>query len=156
MITSHDAQLSSTTTTTTRMTRYFNATSMLIFSMRRAPLFPADFPHLPRLPSSSLRLPHFLFLTSLHLPHSSSSSPIFLTSSSSLHLPHFIFLTPSSSSPIFLSPSSSLRLPRSVFLTFRTPSTALHLLTFFFFFFLCKLSLPLSSPFLCLDSFPPD
>jgi hypothetical protein len=130
MIISHDAQLSSTTTTT-RMTRYFSATSMLIFSMR--PFFPLIFPisrvsHLPLsvflTSSSSLPLPHFVFLTSsssLRLPHLPSSSLrlphfLFLTSSSSLHLPHSVFLIShllsvfltSLPHSVFLAPSSSL------------------------------------------------
>ena len=131
MIISNDAQLSSTTTT--RITRYFSVPSMLIFSTR--PLFPPIF-LISRLPhsvfltfltlSSSPCLPHSLFLTpssSLRLPHS-----VFLTPSSSLRLPHSIFLTLSSSllphslsssllpHSVFLTSSSSLRLPHFVVL----------------------------------------
>ena len=81
MIISNDAQLSSTTTT--RITRYFSVPSMLIFSTR--PFFPPIFlisllPHSVFLtfltPSSSLRLPHSVFLTSSFLfrfPYISSS-----------------------------------------------------------------------------------
>ena len=127
MIISHDAQLSSTTTT--RITRYFSVPSMLIFSTR--PFFPPIF--------LISRLPHSVFLT-------------FLTPSSSLRLPHSVFLTPSSSLSlshfIFLIPFSLY-----FFLTFRVFSMALHLLTFLAH---DAKSLPLSSPFPCLRSFPPD
>ena len=147
MIISNDAQLSSTTTT--RITRYFSVPSMLIFSTR--PLFPPIF--------LISRLPHSVFLTFLTL----SSSPclphsVFLTPSSSLHLPHSVFLTPSSL-PVFITPSS-LPLPHFVFLTpsslyslltFRASSMALHLLTFLAH---DAKYLPLSSPFPCLRSFP--
>jgi hypothetical protein len=145
MIISNDAQLSSTTTT--RTTRYFSVTSMLIFSTR--PFFPPIF--------LISRLPHSVFLTFLtlspflpHFPH-----PVFLTPSFSLRLPHSVFLTPSSSllpHSLFLTSSSSLRLPHSVFLIllphfqsiFNGPSSSAH----------DAKSLPLSSPFPCLRSFP--